>query len=82
MSTMDSLGDPSVGWCVGDDQTNPGDRAFDSSPFAIGRGFDLIVPRSSMAVEFVSTHGTPEGNENLTGAEVLEEVDRVLSALP
>ena len=82
MEIMDDLGNPDVGWCVGDDQTRPEPRVFDSSPFAIGRGFDLIVPTSTMEIVYTTSHGTPGGNENLTGEEVLAEVERVISQLP
>ncbi len=30
--------------------------------------------RNEMKIRWVSNHGTPAGNENLTGAEVLEQV--------
>ena len=55
---------------------------FDNSPFAEGRGFDIIVPRSAMTIEWVSTHGTPSGNDNLSGDDVLAEVERVIADLP
>lgn len=67
-----------AGLCVGDGETMPTPGVWDSAPFAIGRGFDLIVRRSTMRIEWVSTHGTPAGNENLTGPEVLEQVRRVV----
>ena len=69
------------GWCVGDSQTMPVPQTFDNSPFAIGRGFDLIVARDSMRIEWVSTHGTPSGNENLTAEQILAEVTAVVEAL-
>ena len=47
---------------------------FDNSPFAVGRGFDILVRRSDMRILWVSTHGTPTGNDNLTGQQVLEEI--------
>lgn len=81
MEAMDELGDPGVGWCVGDGQTRPTERAFDDSDFSIGRGFDMIVPRSSMVIEYTTSHGTPGGNENITGEDVLAEVQRVLGEL-
>jgi hypothetical protein len=62
------------GVCVGDGETAPVARAFDNSPFAIGRGFDLIVPRDTMVIEYISTHGTPSGNENADGQEILDAV--------
>lgn len=66
-----------AGICVGDGQTQPTAGVWDRSPFARGRGIDMIVRRSDMHVVWVSTHGTPAGNENLTGAEVLAEVRRI-----
>ena len=78
MEIMDDLGDPQVGWCVGDGQTLPIAQAFDDSDFSIGRGFDMIVPRDSMVVEFSSSHGSPGGNENLTGEELLAEIEAFL----
>lgn len=64
------------GWCVGDGQTEPVARAWDESPFSVGRGFDLIVDRETMEVLWTSSHGTPAGNDNPTGADVLAEVRR------
>lgn len=60
------------GLCVGDGETRPEAGAFDRSGFAIGRGFDMIVSRADLTVRFSSAHGTPSGNENLTGDELLE----------
>lgn len=71
--TMDRLGS-SEGWCVGDSETEPESGTFNDSPFAQGRGYDLFVPRDTMEVLWTSNHGTPSGNENLTGEEVLEIV--------
>ncbi|MEL6184462.1 MAG: hypothetical protein AAFU79_07550 [Myxococcota bacterium] len=62
------------GWCVGDAQTQPTPGVFDAAPFAIGRGFDMILRRDAMRVLWVSTHGTPSGNENLDGQAVLDAV--------
>ncbi len=62
------------GICVGDGETAPTAGVFDDSPFAIGRGFDLIVPRDTMVIDYVTTHGTPSGNENLDGEEILAKV--------
>lgn len=62
------------GICVGDGETAPITKVFHESPFAIGRGFDLILPRDSMVIEYVTTHGTPSGNENLDGQAILEKV--------
>lgn len=68
-----------MGICVGDAETMPTPRVWDRSPFAIGRGFDILMRRSDMRIEWVSTHGTPGGNDNLTGQQVLEEVRRFAS---
>ncbi len=73
---VDSQGS-NAGICVGDGETQPTPGVWDRSPFARGRGIDLIVRRSDMRVIWVSTHGTPAGNENLTGEQVLEEVRRI-----
>ncbi|MCO4745820.1 MAG: hypothetical protein KC912_13585 [Proteobacteria bacterium] len=61
----------SQGWCVGDGQTQPVAETFDDSPFSEGRGFDILVDRSTMEVLFTTNHGTPTGNENVTGQELL-----------
>jgi hypothetical protein len=79
MDTMDVLGNPQVGWCVGDDETMPVAGTFDDSPFSVARGFDMIVPRTSMVIEFTTSHGTPGGNENITGEELLAEVQRIVA---
>ena len=60
------------GLCVGDSETMPTAFVFRASPFALGRGIDLVVRRSDMKVVFASDHGTPTGNQNLTGAQLLE----------
>jgi hypothetical protein len=78
---MDALGSVDQGLCVGDGQTSPTPGTFDDSPFSVGRGFDLIVPRSTMLVAWSSSHGTPTGNENMTGADVLAEVQRIIAGL-
>ena len=75
MEVMDVFGSQDVGWCVGDDELMPVDSQFDESDLADGRGFDLIVDRSTMEIVWVSTHGTPSGNENLEGADVLAAVE-------
>jgi len=64
------------GWCVGDGQTEPTPGVFDDSPFAQGRGFDILVDTQTMEITWVSTHGTTGGNENLDGQDVLDEVRR------
>ena len=68
------------GWCVGDGQTEPDPREFDNSPFSEGRGFDIVVPTGSMVIEANANHGTPSGNDNLDGAEILALVEQVISA--
>ncbi len=75
-SFMDAMGS-SEGLCVGDGETEPTPGVWARSPFAVGRGFDLLVERASMRVRWVSPFGTPAGNENLDGAAVLEEVRRL-----
>ena len=62
------------GLCVGDGETMPVPGTFDDSPFAIGRGIDMIVQRSTMKILWAVGHGTPAGNANLTGEQVLEVV--------
>ena len=70
---MDDRGSE-AGWCVGDGQTEPEPGVWDNSPFSVGRGFDIIVPRGSMEIVFTTNHGTPAGNENIDGEDVLEAV--------
>lgn len=77
---MDNRGSDK-GWCVGDGETEPEEGTFDESPFSIARGFDMIVTRRDMRVGYVTTHGTPAGNENPSGAEVLAEVQAAVAAL-
>lgn len=72
-SFMNSRGSDK-GLCVGDGETMPTAGVWDRSPFAIGRGFDIIMKRSDMEILWVSTHGTPAGNDNLTGTDVLNQV--------
>lgn len=71
--TMDALGS-SLGWCVGDGETEPEAGTFNDSPLAQGRGFDIFVPRDSMRLEWSSSHGSPSGNENLSGEDVRDTV--------
>ncbi len=71
----------SVGWCVGDAQTMPTAGSFDESPFSVGRGFDIIVPRGSMEIVYTTNHGTPSGNENPSGEDVLNAVKDVAAGL-
>lgn len=79
-SFMDGRGSDD-GWCVGDSQTAPEPGSWDDSPFSVGRGFDIVVPRSTMVVEYTTNHGTPDGNENLDGEDVLEAVRAVVEGL-
>lgn len=80
-SFMDQLGS-TQGLCVGDSQTQPTPGTFDTSPFSIARGFDILVPRASMKVVFTTNHGTTSGNDNLTGPELLVEIQALAAALP
>jgi len=75
---MDGRGSE-AGWCVGDGQTEPEPGVWDDSPFSVGRGFDIIVPRDSMEIVFTTNHGTPDGNDNIDGEAVLAEVERVVA---
>lgn len=74
---MDVLGDPDQGWCVGDAQTEPAPGTFDQSPFSVYRGFDMIVPRDTMEILWTSSHGTPAGNDNIDGQDVLDAVREI-----
>ena len=78
---VDVVGDlgGSVGWCVGDAQTEPTPLVFDDSPFSEARGFDMIVNRATMEVLWVSTHGSTSGNENLDGAGVAAAVEAAVA---
>jgi len=83
---MNSLG-ATTGWCVGDDETEPVAGVFDDSPFSVNRGFDMLVPTTSMTIEWTSSHGSPAGNDNPTPDEMLDAVDDLradlgLPALP
>jgi hypothetical protein len=71
----------SLGWCVGDGETLPNAGEWDDSPFSQGRGFDIVVPRESMVIEYTTNHGTPAGNDNPTAEEVLQAVQDVISGL-
>jgi hypothetical protein len=70
-----------TGWCVGDDETQPEVDAWDNSVFSIGRGFDIIVTRSDMVIQYTTSHGTPSGNENISGEDVLQAVEDVIAGL-
>lgn len=78
--TMDKLGSDK-GWCVGDDQTRPEADTFDNSPFSLQRGFDMIVPTSTMEIVYTTTHGTTAGNENLDGEDILAKVKEIVEGL-
>ncbi|GEM_PF-953885 len=69
------------GWCVGDAQTRPDAMTFDESPFSVGRGFDIVVPRSTMTIEYTTSHGTPAGNENPSGEDVLAAVREIVDSV-
>jgi hypothetical protein len=77
---VDAMGS-SLGWCVGDGETIPMPGTFDDSPFSIGRGFDIIVPRGTMEIVYTTNHGTPDGNENITGEELLAQIQMVADSL-
>ena len=77
---MDSVGS-NLGWCVGDSETIPLPGTFDESPFSIERGFDIIVPRGGMDIRYTTNHGTGGGNENISGEELLAEVQAVVASL-
>ena len=79
---LDDLGGGDQGLCVGDAETEPVAGVFDESPFSVYRGFDMILPRTTMEILWTSSHGTPEGNENPTGEEVLDAVRQVIAELP
>lgn len=81
MDVMDGLGSEDQGWCVGDGETQPVAGTFDDSPFSVARGFDMIVPRSTMEIVWTSSHGTPSGNENLEGSDVLQAVKDAIDKL-
>lgn len=81
MEVMDIFGSEDQGWCVGDADTLPEASAFDDSPFSKGRGFDIVVPTSTMVIEFTTNHGTPSGNDNIDGADVLQAVKDVVAGL-
>jgi hypothetical protein len=67
------------GYCVGDGSTEPSPGTFDGSPFSVARGFDMIVRRSDMRIVFESSHGSPGGNDNLNGAQILDAVETAVA---
>lgn len=81
MEAMDGFGSQSQGWCVGDGETQPVAGTFDNSPFSEARGFDIIVPRETMEIVWSSSHGSPSGNENLDGEDVLAAVQEAIGKL-
>ncbi|MEZ4319218.1 MAG: hypothetical protein R3F61_17010 [Myxococcota bacterium] len=82
-SCYDFVGsEASTGWCVGDAETAPEPGEWDDSPFSRGRGFDIVVPRDSMVIEYTTNHGTPSGNDNPTAEELLQAVQDVIAGLP
>jgi len=65
---------------VGDDETAyPYADAFDDSPFSVSRGFEIIVRRSTMTIEWASSHGSVGGNDNISAADLLAEVEAVVA---
>lgn len=81
-SCYDAVGTAAtLGWCVGDGQTEPEPGEWDDSPFSQNRGFDIIVPRESMTIEFTTNHGSTSGNENLDADELLAAVEEIVDAL-
>jgi hypothetical protein len=77
-SVMDDVGSGPVGVCVGDGETQPVPGTFDDSPFSLYRGFDMVMPRRTMEILWTTTHGTPSGNDNLEGTDVLDAVRQVV----
>ncbi|EDM76569.1 hypothetical protein PPSIR1_24214 [Plesiocystis pacifica SIR-1] len=77
---MDAQGSQ-LGWCVGDGETMPTAGTFDNSPFSQMRGFDIIVPRESMVIEFSTSHGTPGGNDNISGSDLLAQIEMIAETL-
>ena len=75
---MTELGSGPVGICVGDAETEPVPGVWDASPFSQYRGFDIVLPRQTMEILWSSSHGTPSGNENLSGKQVLDAVRQVV----
>lgn len=80
LDVMGTLG-ATAGWCVGDDEIQPQPNVFDDSPFSVNRGFDMLVPRSTMTIEWTSSHGSPAGNDNPSASEMLDAVDALRAEL-
>ena len=79
---MTELGAGPVGLCVGDGETQPVAGTFDDSPFSVDRGFDMVVPRATMEIRWSSSHGSPSGNENPEGDDVLQVLEALAAELP
>ncbi|PRQ08216.1 hypothetical protein ENSA7_21880 [Enhygromyxa salina] len=77
---VDSQGS-SLGWCVGDAETMPVAGTFDNSPFSQARGFDIVVVRETMTIVYSTNHGTTNGNENISGEELLAEIQAIAAGL-
>ena len=77
---MDGLGSE-LGWCVGDGQTMPNPGTFDDSPFGNGKGFDIVVPRETMEIVYVTNHGIGGGFENISGEELLAQIQMIAESL-
>ncbi len=73
VEVMGELG-ATQGWCVGDGQTMPTPGVFDNSPFSVDRGFDMVVTVEAMEILWVSSHGSPSGNDNLDANDVVDAV--------
>ena len=67
------------GLCIGDAETMPTPGVFDRSPIAIRRGYNILVRRRDMRIVYTNTQGTPRGNDNLTGAQLLANIRRVIA---
>ncbi len=76
--TLETLG-ASTGWCVGDDETLPEADVWDDSPLANNRGFEIIVRRSTMTIEWTSSHGSG-ANDNISAEELLQAAIDVIEA--
>ncbi len=45
----------------------------------MSRGFEIIVRRSTMTIEWASSHGSVGGNDNISAADLLAEVEAVVA---
>lgn len=79
MEVMDVLGSPSVGWCVGDGQTEPEAGVFDDAEVSIYQGFDMIVERRTMRIAFARSHG--DSSAPFSAGELLGAVRGVVAGL-